>query len=404
MSDEEKRGPSILITYPFPLGTKAAGGSRTTPEVARHLARLGADVTILTVSTNALDRRFPRTPPAPEELGPGLDEDLAEDGVKLVRVPQHPIHFQFDPYCVRSAVKRILAERRIDFVLAHYNEAGALLSLLRRRRVGFGFLATWQTYSFLARTYRGWWGKLKKWAEVRYTIRPHREADVIFAISEFTKRELVEILGCDPERIRIAPLGVRPTFTELPRPEPEEPDAIRRLLFFGRIVPEKGVLDALNALAKVEARGLTDWSFRLIGAGRPDLARGLAEELGIADKVTIEGPTDDEGLREALRRADLALLPSHAESFGLAIAEAQGAGVPVVGFAAGSVPEVCADGETGWLAPLGDVDGLADRIEEALRNPAETRERGRAARERVKRLFHWDRTARILLEGIESFV
>jgi glycosyltransferase involved in cell wall biosynthesis len=397
MTDVER--PSILITYPFPLGTKAAGGSRTTPEVARHLGKLGADVTILAVSTNALDRRFPREPPPDDELGHHLDEPLAADSVRIVRVPQHPLHFQFDPHQVKGAVRRILRERRVDLVLAHYNEAGCLGPLLRRHGIPFGFLATWQTYAYLARSYAGWWGRLKRWAEVKYTIRPHQEADILFAISEFTRGELIDILGVRPERIVVAPLGVQPTFTEIPRAKPE---AITRFLFFGRLVPEKGIFDALEALGKLAARGQTDWTYRMVGQGRHDLVRETAERLGIADRISLAGPTDDRGLQRELQEAHLAIMPSHAESFGLSIAEAQGAGIPVVAYAAGSVPEVVADGETGWLAPLHDSDRLSQLIESAIADPERTYATGLAARARVERRFNWTNTARIILEGLRS--
>ena len=391
--------PTIVITYPFPLGTKAAGGSRTTPQVARHLGRLGADVIIMAVSTNALDRRFPRAHPSADELGFHLDEDLKQDSVTIVRVPQHPIHFQFDPYQVTKAMRRILRERRVTIVLAHYNEAGALGPLLREHGVPFGFLATWMTYSYLARTYTGWWGKLKKWAEVKYTIRPHQEADIVFAISQFTRQELIDIVGVRPERIQVALLGVESTFTTIPIPETDE---ITRFLFFGRVVPEKGVFDALEALARLTERGVTNWTYKIVGQGRHDLVAAATERLGIADKVTSVGPTDDAGLRRELEGAHLAIMPSHAESFGLSIAQAEGAGVAIVAYAAGSVPEVVEDGVTGWLAPPGDVDRLSACIEEAVRDPARTMRMGRAGRERVQRLFDWSRTARAIFDGIQD--
>ena len=402
MGDRKRQSdrPSIVITYPFPLGTKAAGGSRTTPEVARHLGKLGADVIILAVSTNALDRRFPRAAPQDAELGFHLDEWLREDGVEIVRVPQHPIHFQFDPHRVKKAIAKILRERRVDLVLAHYNEAGCLGTLLRSHGVPLGFLATWQTYSYLAHEHAGLWGKIKAWGERTYTIRPHRSADIVFAISEFTRRELIDIVGVDPERIVVAPLGVQPTFTGIRRDNAN--GDITRFLFFGRIVPSKGFRDALEALGKLAERGHRDWTFRMVGEGRHDLAREAAQIAGIEAQVTIANATDDAGLQRELASADLAIMPSHAESFGLSIAEAQGAGIPVVAYAAGSVPEVVADGETGWLAPLYDVDALSRHIESAVTDADRTRAMGRAARKRVERLFNWSNTARIILDGMRS--
>jgi glycosyltransferase involved in cell wall biosynthesis len=391
--------PSIVFTYPFPLGTKAAGGSRTTPEVARHLARLGCDVTILSVSTNPLSRRFPRKPLAADQLGAGLAEKLASEGVELVRVPQHWFHYQFDPLALRAAFRAHLRKKRVDYVIATYNEAGALLSLLRRRGAKLTFLSTWQTYSVLDRSYHGLQGRLKKWAEQRYTVEPHRQADLLFAISEFTKRELVEILRCDVRRILVTPLGVDPSFGAVPR---RPAGCVRNLLFFGRVTPMKGFLDALEALGKLAARGKRDWTYRIVGTGRHDWARAKAAELGIAERVELSGPVDDAGLRRELEWADLAILPSHAESFGLSFVEAQAAGIPVVGFAAGSVPEVVADGETGWLAPFRDVDALAARIEAALDDPRATHAAGLRARERALRLYRWDRTAETILTGLKG--
>ena len=393
------RRPSIVITYPFPLGDRSAGGSRTTPTIARHLGRLGCDVHLLAVSTNPLSRRFPRAAPDPRQLGEHLDAELATDGVRIVRVPQSPLHFQLDGRGVRRALERILRHGPVDWVLAHYHEGAFLPRLCARRGIRFGYLATWQTYSHLRFRVTNRHELLRSWAYRRFIVAPHRAAEVVFAISRFTAGELVEYAGVDPARIVTCPLGVAPAFLEVPRPRPA---AIRDLVYFGRIVPSKGFDDALRALAELHRRGRRDWTFRMFGEGRQDLARALARELGIAERVEIAGPLHDEALRAELGRAQLALLPSHFESFGLSIAEAQGAGLPVVAYARGSVPEVVADGETGWLAPFREPLALADRLEAALADPEGTWRVGLAARERARRCFSWERAAEIVLEGFRA--
>lgn len=393
------RRPSIVITYPFPLGDRSAGGSRTTPTIARHLGRLGCDVHVLAVSTNPLSRRFPRAAVDPEQLGHHLDQELAADSVRIVRVPQNPLHFQLDGYGVRQALARLLREQPVDYVLAHYHEAAFLPRLLARRGIRFGYLATWQSYSglrfrvtnrhefFRARAYR------------RFIVTPHRRAEVVFAISRFTTEELVEYAGVDRARIVLCPLGVEPPFLEVPR---ARPPAIRELIYFGRIVPSKGFDDALRALAELKRRGLDDWRLRMFGQGRADLALQLARELGIAAQVEVHAAVPDAQLREELGRSHLALLPSHFESFGLSIAEAQGAGLPVVAYARGSVPEVVEDGVTGWLAPFRETERLADLLERALRDPEATWRAGLAARERVRRTFSWSKAAEIVLAGFRG--
>ncbi len=393
------RPPRIVITYPYPLGNPVAGGSRTTPEVARHLAALGAEVLILPVSTNALDRRVPRQPVAPSELGHHLDAGLAAQGVRIVRVPQHPAHQFLDGLAVRDAVARLLSEGPVDGVIGHMHEAGALVNLCRAHGIPFTFLATWQTYSRCQEHFGGLVGRLRMHTERRMIVEAHRRADRIFAISDFTRRELVDLLGVRPERIELCPLGVDPSFGAVERPARE---GVKRLLFFGRIIVWKGFQDALQALAELDRRGVGDWTYRMVGFGHKQRALDMAAELGIGDRVEVLDPVDDAGLKEQLAWADLALMPSHFESFGLSIAEAQAAGLPVVAYAVGSVPEVVRDGTTGWLAPFQEVEGLADRLEQAVRDSEETARRGAAARAWAREHFSWPGTARILWDGLSE--
>jgi glycogen(starch) synthase len=208
----------------------------------------------------------------------------------------------------------------------------------------------------------------------------------------------VQFLGVDPARIVITPLGVDASFRSFAR---EERTAVRRFLYFGRLAVLKGFHDSLEALGLLHRRGISDWTFRMFGTGRKELVRDLAAKHGIADKVEVFDPVDDAGLRRELAAADLALMPSHFESFGLSIAEAQAAGLPVVGYAVGSVPEVVEDGVTGWLAPFRRPDLLADKIACAIADPAGTLRAGRRARERAERLFRWERTAEILAGSLE---
>ena len=128
----------------------------------------------------------------------------------------------------------------------------------------------------------------------------------------------------------------------------------------------------------------------------------MAEEHGIAEKVSICGPADDEKLEHELERAHLAIMPSHSESFGLSIAEAQASGLALVAYEAGSVPEVVENGVTAWLAPFREVNQLSACIEEAIKNPKATHQAGLAGRERIKEMFTWEKTGTIMFEGIRK--
>jgi glycogen(starch) synthase len=391
------RRPNLLITHGWGFGTPS-GVARHVQELARHLALEGARVTVLCVSTAGYSH-FPR-PRLPEELhGRALERELAPLGVEVLRVEPHPLHWMLDGRAVRRAIEQVLRERPLDAVLGFFNEAAYLPDFLARRGVRFATIATWLSYRMAlspARTGTGLRGRWMRYANQRFVVEPYRKAEVLFANSEFTRGELVDVLGCRPERVRVTYLGVRQPFHGIQRARSER---IERVLFFGRLVREKGIADAVAALGELAKAGRW-FTFRVLGSGNAEPVRGLVQQHGLADRVEILPHQGDEWLRAELERAQLALLPSHSESFGLSIAEAQAAGLPVIAYAAGSVPEVVADGETGWLAPPGDVGALAAALSAAFEDPAESYRRGLRGRERVARLFRWELTARRVLEGL----
>ncbi len=398
-----RSGPGILITHGWGLGTPS-GVARHVQELARHLALAGARVTVLSVSTAGYSR-FPRPRLAPELHGAELERELGTLGVRCVRVEPHPLHWTLDGRALRRAVEPLLdesgAEGGIDAALGFFNEAAYLPELLARRGVRFGYIATWLSYRMALsreRTGTGLRGALMRAANRRFVVEPYRKAEILFANSEFTRGELVDVLGCDPARIRVTHLGVRELFHAVPRARPER---VERVLYFGRLAREKGIGDALAALGQV-ARAGRAFELRVLGSGNVAHARALAERHGIVERVTFLPHQGDLNLCAELARAQLALLPSHSESFGLSIAEAQAAGLPVVAYAAGSVPEVVEDGKSAWLAPLHDVDALAGALTSALADPDECFRRGLAGRERVARLFRWDRTAQCVLDGLRE--
>ena len=111
----------------------------------------------------------------------------------------------------------------------------------------------------------------------------------------------------------------------------------------------------------------------------------VQNSLGVEADVQYLGERID--LPDVLRGADLFLLPSETESFGLAALEAMACGVPVVASAVGGVPEVVADGETGLLRPAGDVAGMADAVLRLLTDGALRARYGAAARARAQTRF-----------------
>lgn len=124
----------------------------------------------------------------------------------------------------------------------------------------------------------------------------------------------------------------------------------------------------------------------LVGEG-PELnhARQLVADLGLESKVEFLGKQDE--VAELFAAADLFLLPSEKESFGLVALEAMAAGVPVVGSMAGGIPEVVVHGETGYLAPIGAVEEMAAYALQLLQDPKHYRRFATAARNRAASEF-----------------
>lgn len=240
------------------------------------------------------------------------------------------------------------------------------------------------------------------------------EADRLVASTRTEAHELVAHYQADPTRIDVVPPGVDlATFTPGPagRVALGIPQDARVLLFAGRIQPLKAPDILLRAVAKIRA---ADPQLRLhvvvVGASSggcgeewlPDMARGL----GIADVVRFERPVGREMLADYYRAADITVVPSYSESFGLVALESQACGTPVVAAAVGGLPTAVADGVSGVLVEGHDPAVWATVLGDLLRSPARLDELAAAARAQAAR-FSWERTTSGLLaaygDAIGSF-
>jgi phenylacetate-CoA ligase len=150
------------------------------------------------------------------------------------------------------------------------------------------------------------------------------------------------------------------------------------ILFVGRLEAAKGVDDLLGAVAKLSPRYP---ALQLVLAGSGDVAAytARARQLKIADRVLLPGWIDGAQRADALRRAAIFCLPSHAEGLPLALLEAMAAGKPVVASAVGAIPEALAP-DAGELVPPGNVDALAAALARLLDDPPAAAAMGARAR------------------------
>lgn len=156
------------------------------------------------------------------------------------------------------------------------------------------------------------------------------------------------------------------------------------LLHVSNFRPVKRVSDVVRVFERVQRE--IPAVLLMVGDGpERSSAQALARRLGVLERVRFLGRHD--AVEEIIGVADVFLLPSELESFGLSALEAMACGVPVVGSDAGGLPEVVKHGESGYLLPVGDVEGMAARCLELLRDEELRRRMGKAAQARAASLF-----------------
>lgn len=219
------------------------------------------------------------------------------------------------------------------------------------------------------------------------TGRILRSARRVVVPSEALGRHIRDLLPDLEPRVSVIRNALRPPPIE-PRPLPFDAP---RVLFVGRLLPEKGFDVALEAFPEVVGRYPRA---RLVVAGegtqRETLERRAAE-LGVADAVDFLGRVDPEKVPGIINTATLMVVPSRwFEVFGLVALEGALMGRPVVASRVGGLPEVVVEGRTGLLVEPGDVHALARAVLFLLENPDRCASMGRSARERALEDFGWE--------------
>jgi N-acetyl-alpha-D-glucosaminyl L-malate synthase BshA len=348
------------------------GSGAVATELGLELARRGHDVHIISYAS-------------PFRLR-GLTERVT---LHEVIPAQYPL-FEHAPYALALAVKQheVALRENLDLMHVHYaipHAATAWLAkqMLREQRDlkvvttlhGTDITLVGQDPSYFTIT--------------KFSIE---QSDAVSAVSAYLRDETYRAFGCVACAVEVIP-----NFVSLAEYHPATDTSCRDALApRGHVVlahvsnfrPVKRVLDVVRVFDGVRRRrgGAATLVFAGDGPDR-DAAQEEVDRLGLRQDVRFLGRVDD--VADVLRGADLFLLPSQSESFGLAALEAMACGVPVVATRTGGVPEVVTDGETGYLTPIGDVAALTERALEAL-EPARHEALSRAAVERA-RLFATER-------------
>jgi len=240
-------------------------------------------------------------------------------------------------------------------------------------------------------------------------------ADRLVAATPLEKAQMSWLYGADSDKISVVPAGVdRNLFRPFPRVEAKARIGVspqqKMILFVGRIQPLKGIDTLMKAMKRVTNQ-YPGWRDNLVvtiigGDPNPDSELERAEferlkrlraDLGIGDLVTFLGAKDQDSLLYYYSAAEMVVMPSHYESFGMVALEAMACGTPVIGSDVGGLSFSIEDGFNGYLVPGQDPDMLADKIALLLKHPSLRDHLGEQAIRWVER-YDWTHVAGEILD------
>lgn len=361
------------------LGGKETGGMNVyVRELARELGRMGADVDVFTRSQN---------PAIPRVVALG-------ERARVVHLPAGPeapmareaIHAHLDEFVEGVEAWRIARGADYDLIHAHYWLSG--VAALRLAAVwDVPVVQMFHTLGRLKNAAARGPGEREPSLRLAEEARIVAAADRLIAANEVERADLGRHYGAPPARVATVPCGVD---TDLFRPGDRaaarralEVDGHPLLLYVGRLAPIKGLDTLLEAVACLRTR--VPGARLLVVGGDIDepldahaaALRRRVERLGLDGAVRFVGARPQDVLPGYYAAADVTVLPSYYESFGMVALEAMACGSPVIASRVGGLVATVRDGVTGFLVPEGDGCALAARVEALLADPDLARRVGR---------------------------
>lgn len=275
-----------------------------------------------------------------------------------VDVGRYPL-FEYPPYDLALAVRmhEVVRDHQLDVLHCHYAIPHATSAWIAREmlRDGAGDIRVVTTLHGTDITIVG--QDRSFYSITRFSIE---RSDAVTAVSDYLRDETYRAFGCVGCEVEVIPNFINPAQYDRTKhvfPIPREVIGGRKVIMhISNFRPVKRVRDIVRTLAGINA--VIPSILVMVGDG-PDRVEAEAEarELKVAEHVLFLGKID--AIAPLLAGADLFLLTSDKESFGLSALEAMASGVPVVGADAGGLREVVTEGVTGFLRPVGDIEAMA---------------------------------------------
>ncbi|MBP1933411.1 N-acetyl-alpha-D-glucosaminyl L-malate synthase BshA [Ammoniphilus resinae] len=298
--------------------------------------------------------------------------------------------FRYPPYdlSLASRMAEVAKTENLDVLHVHYAIPHAISAYLAKQMVG-DRLKVVTTLHGTDITVLGYDRSLS--GIIRFGID---QSDCVTAVSQNLIDQTKDLLGITKEIKKVYNFVDKREY--YPRDMSDykrelAPNGEKILLHVSNFRPVKRTFDVIKVFAEVHKK--IDAKLLLIGEG-PDTSfvRQMVNELGLSNAVRFMGKQDDVACVYSL--ADVLLLTSEKESFGLVALEAMACGKPVVATQTGGIPEVVEDGITGFLKPIGDIAGMAEKVTHLFTNPALYEQLSKNGLDRAYHTFCQDKITR----------
>jgi D-inositol-3-phosphate glycosyltransferase len=392
---------ALISDHASPLasagGVDSGGQNIYVAQVARHLGRLGFTVDVFT-------RRDSTNLPQIVELAPR---------VRVVHVAAGPAQFVrkedllplMDDF---YAYVRDFAAEHGGYHLVHANFfMSGLVAMRLKQEFGTPFVITFHALGRVRRLHQN---EADQFPSLRVRIEDEAiaQADAIIAECPQDESDLTTLYPADPDKVSVIPCGFdKAEFWPIARPfarralgfDPKE----RIILNIGRLVPRKGIDNAIRALGRLARRHATVAKLVVVGGNSdvpcplltPEIGRlqQIAAEEGVAEQLLFTGRRSREFLKLYYNAADIFVTTPWYEPFGITPLEAMACGTPVVGADVGGIKYSVSDGFTGNLVPPNDPDALAAALAKLYGDADYRKQLGRNAIDRVHEQFTWGKVS-----------
>ncbi|MEO1429953.1 MAG: glycosyltransferase family 4 protein [Cyanobacteria bacterium J06633_8] len=233
-------------------------------------------------------------------------------------------------------------------------------------------------------------------------------ADLIITSSEYSKNEIVSV-GINPDLVHVLSPGLDRDKFNLSFNLSSSSDELnyknsKKILCVGNYVPRKGIIYLIKALSQIQYK---EFTLDLVGNRKDNssyynLLINAVEKLKLTECVVFHDGANQENLKQLYASADIFVLPSLKETFGIVFLEAMHYGLPIITTNVSAMPELVKQGQNGILVPPADSQALAEAITTLIEQPNLIKQMGEYGRKKVANSYYWEHTCSKFVSIIEN--